>query len=107
MSLGSLVCLLEIRAYDGSRPAIGRVLLRTIPIYALAVCTITPHGVLSAPLDLIRLSFLLILLFAAAVSACIAFFTNRSLLDRISKTEVLQLKLPHGEMPRVLGFRIM
>jgi len=106
LSLGALFCLLEIRTLDGARPSVSQVLIRTAPFYVAMVNSLVPVGLLPVSLDLFRMLALLSLLIAMIVSSGIALFTERSIFDHISKTVVLQLKLPDEAMPRVLGFRI-
>jgi len=107
MSLGSLLCVLEIRSRTGDRPSLKQMLARSAPIYTSAVVMVFPIECLPRLLAIAwPLVFLLVAL-AVLANAVAAAITGLSFLDRLSKTVVLQVKLPDHMKPRLFGIRVV
>ncbi len=106
-SLGAAFCLLEVRKSDGGQPSSLQMLVRSGPIYALAVICMIPRETLPAWLDHISQLLSLVMLLGVIANGIIGIITHSSLLDRVSKTVVFQIDLPGHIKPRIFGIRIM
>jgi len=106
-SLGAMFCLLEIRRLDVGVPTLSQMVARSAPVYALSVLWVLPFGLLPVWGLAPWLLFLLLMIVAILVSGIVGIVTGSSLLDRFSKTVVLQLKLPDHAKPRIFGIRII
>lgn len=105
-SLGSLVCLLEIRQQNGEAPTFRQMLLRSAPVFLLAVFWCFPIELLPTWVAFAWAPVLTALIFATVVSGSWGLVTGASLLDRFSKTMVLQLRLPDDAKPGAFGARV-
>ena len=106
-SIGGAFCLLEIRTHEGHRSSRWQRLIRSTPGFSLPFAFVMPAtGEPSAAGVLVVLLFFT-LACAIVVSGIIGLVTGASLLDRLSKTVLLQLKLPDHAKPRVFGMRII
>ena len=106
-SLGAVFCVLEIRTPNGDRPTLKQMLVRSAPAYSLVVICVFPAPPLPVSWDLVRLLLFLVMLLAILANGLVGVITHSSLLDRISKTLVLQLQLPDHAKPRIAGVRIV
>jgi hypothetical protein len=106
-SIGAVFCMLEIRGTDGARPTVKQMLLRSGPVYILAVALFFPSAGSALWLQPVKEVLGLSMLLALFTSGIIGLVTQSSMLDRLSNTVVLQLNLPDHAKPRVGGIRII
>lgn len=106
-SVGALVCMLEIRARDGATPTARQMVTRSAPGFVLAALLFFPSEIFPAWMVYIWLLSLFILLFAVLLNGVVGVVSGASLLDRLSKTIVMQVNLLDHAKPRIFGIRIV
>lgn len=106
-SVGAAFCLLEIRCMDGAIPGARQMVARSWPVVVCAVLWSFPAEVLPRWGVVLWLVTLLGFIVGVMLSGIVGIVSGSSLLDRLSKTMLLQLKLPEHAKPRVFGLRII
>ncbi len=106
-SVGSTFCLLEVRARDGGSPSVLQMLVRSAPIYVLAPMGTVPWALLPPWLRLGLGGLYVAILVGVLMNGVVGFLTGASVLDRWSKTVLLQITLPDHAKPRLFGIRIV
>ncbi len=105
-SPGGAFCLLEIRAKDGNRPTLGQLLARSAFPYALGTMYLFPPTVLPTDTSILFSVLLVLLIGMSLVIGIVTLIIGTSLIDRLSQTMVLELKLPDHLKPKAFTKRI-
>lgn len=101
-----MVCLLEIRQLNGAPPSFRQIFIRSAPVFILAVVWHFPTDVLPQWAIAGWTFVFLALVLANLVNGVLGVIKGVSLLDRLTQTVVLQVKVPPHAVPNVVGTRL-